>query len=117
MATLPSYVKILREGFSEQRESALLRTEMESGPVKQARVKTRVMVTRSVTLMVTTQTDLLAFESWFENGIDAGAGWFSFRDPVRGTTKDGRFVSGTYTLTQHGNGTAWLIKTQLETWQ
>ena len=45
MATWPSYAGIRHEGFAEQRESALMRTEMESGPPRQTKVRSRVLVT------------------------------------------------------------------------
>lgn len=94
MPVFPSYAKLLREGFSEQRESALLRTEMESGPPKQARVKSRVMVTRPVKIMLDNLADYQAFVEWFATDLAEGALWFDWADPVSGTTRQVRFVGG-----------------------
>jgi hypothetical protein len=92
MATFPSYAKILREGFAEQRESALLRTEMESGPPRQTKIKSRVMITRPVKIYLDNKADYLSFETWFAVTINEGADWFDWLDPVSGTTKSVRFV-------------------------
>lgn len=59
MATLPATAKILFDGFSEQRESALMRTEMESGPPRQVKTKSRVMIKRPVSLLFSSKADYL----------------------------------------------------------
>lgn len=94
MAAFPAYAKLLRDGFSERRESALLRSEMESGPAKQAKVRSRVMVTRPVRVMVNSLADYQAFIAWFRDTINEGADWFDWLDPVDNVTKSVRFVGG-----------------------
>lgn len=116
MATFPAYAKILQTGFAEQRESALLRTEMEDGPPKQARIKSRVMVTRPVTIQLQTKTDYQNFIAWFSTTINEGADWFDWTDPVSNTVKSTRFVSGTLEATPAGGLRVWNIQAQLETW-
>lgn len=116
-AALPSYVKVLRDGFSETRESALLRTEMESGPPKQAKVKSRVMVTRPVKMLVMSSADYASFKTWFGTTINEGADWFTWSDPVTASTLTVRFVGGGFDATPLGdvNG-AWAISAQIENW-
>lgn len=92
MPTLPTAAHILLDGFAEQRESALMRTEMESGPPKQARIKTRVMVTRPVILRFDSRADYQAFIVWYRDTIHEGADWFDWTDPVSNTVKNGRFT-------------------------
>ena len=116
MATFPNYVKLLANGYQEQRESALLRTEMESGPPKQARIKSRVMVTRPVEIMVNSKADYQAFVTWFSTAINEGSDWFDFTDPVTRTVKQGRFVGGGLEATPSGGGKVWSIKAKIETW-
>lgn len=94
MAAFPSYASIMRDGYGEQREPALLRSEMESGPARQAKVRSRVMVTRPIKVYLATNADYQAFITWFRDTINEGADWFDWTDPVDGVTKSVRFVGG-----------------------
>jgi len=117
MATLPSYVKVLFDGYSQRRESGLLRTEMESGPPRQARFKTRVMITRQATLFIETNANFQAFETWFMNDLAGGSLFFDMADPVSGSTIAARFVGGTYTATPMSPAmTLWQITCEIENW-
>lgn len=117
MATLPAYVKILRDGYAEQRESALLRTEMESGPPRQTKVKSRVMVTRPVALLLDSKADYLTFLTWYGTTINQGADWFDFTDPVTGSTASGRFVGGGLSAVPMGAlAGPWRVSASIETW-
>lgn len=116
MPALPSYVKILRGGFSEEPESALLRTDMETGPPKQALVKSRIMVSRPVELRIETLANYLAFKVWFRDTIHRGADWFDMIDPLDGTTRSTRFQGGKYTAAPASGKRLWTIKTTFETW-
>ena len=116
MATFPAYAKLLSNGFAEQRESALLRTEMESGPPKQAKIKSRVMVTRPVTILLQSRADYQSFVEWFSTAINEGADWFDWRDPVSGATKQARFVGEGLEATASGALCLWSINAKLETW-
>lgn len=117
MATLPTTAKILFDGFSEQRESALMRTEMESGPPRQVKTKSRIMIRRPVSMLFSSKADYLSFLSWYSTDIKDGADWFQMIDPVTGNTIDARFVAGTL------NGqpvnpamSSWTVKAQIESW-
>ena len=116
MTAFPSYATLI-DGLSEQRESALLRTEMESGPPKQARIKSRVLTTRPVTILLGSKADYLRFVDWFSIDLDEGAAWFDWLDPVSGTTKAARFAGGGLDATAVGGDLdAWSISQKLETW-
>lgn len=116
MATFPTYAKILASGFAEQRESALLRTEMESGPPKQAKIKSRVMVTRPVSILLQSRADYLSFVDWFADDLNEGSDWFDFTDPVTHTVKQARFVGGGLEASPEAGLTLWTINTKIETW-
>lgn len=117
MATFPAYARILATGYAEQRESALLRTEMESGPAKQAKVKSRVMVTRPVKVLVSSVQEYRNFLSWYSVSIGEGSAWFDFTDPVTGTVKQARFVGGGIEASPVGAiNEAWMITAKIETW-
>jgi hypothetical protein len=118
MATFPSYARILVDGFGEQRESALLRTEMESGPPRQARVRYRVLVTRPVQIYFESLADYDAFVVWFRDTLHEGADWFDWTDPVRGTVKQGRFNGdGIEAIPVAGSNDLWVIRSlKIEVW-
>lgn len=119
MATpsLPTYALIQFDGFSEQRESALLRTDMESGPPRQAKIKSRVLVRRPVNLLFKSKANYQAFISWFAVDLNEGNNWFTFLDPVSGVNKTGRFVSGTVEGKPLNSAlTWWSVRLQIEVW-
>lgn len=116
MPALPAYVKILADGFAEQRENALLRSEFESGPPRQARVKSRVMIRRPARLLIKTMADYLLFIDWFEGDLNEGANWFDWPDPVRGATVSARIVAGDLVATPSPGLLGWVIPVTLETW-
>lgn len=115
--TFPAYARLLFDGYRQKRESALLRTEMESGPPRQAKVRSRVMLTRSVKIYLASKADFQAFENWYATTINLGASWFNMVDPVSGATVAGRFVSGGYTATPiAGKLAAWVVEASIESW-
>lgn len=119
MAAFPSYANILRAGFSQQRESALQRTEMESGPPKQTKVRSRVMVRRQMLVQFVTVADYQSFLTWFQTDVAYGADWFDWTDPVDGVTKQARIVAGLESEAPEpaGGGVAqWRVALTLETW-
>lgn len=118
MPTWPSYAHILRDGYTVTRESALQRTEMEDGPPKQTRVRSRVMVRRSFTVRLDAKADYTAFMSWFADAINEGASMFDWTDPVDGTVRQARIVAseGLQQTTVGGKMTQWRIPVVIETW-
>ena len=117
MATFPVYANILFNGYNKKRESALLRSEMESGPPKQARVKYNVMEVHSVKIYISTKSDFQLFETWYSDDIAEGASWFDFTDPVTGSTVQARFKDGGYTATpMTPDMENWEISAQIEIW-
>lgn len=116
MASLPSYAEILLPKYSEERMPALLRSEMESGPPKQAKIRSTVMVKRSVTFLIRSLADYRSFQTWFSVTINEGADWFTWTDPVSGTTKNARFVGGGYKAIPQGSLARWHVQAQIETW-
>jgi len=115
--TFPTYAKIQFAGYSQQRESAIMRTEMESGPPRQTKVRSKVMLTRNVKLYFATLADFQSFEAWYAAELSLGALWFNFPDPVSGTTVSGRFVGGGYSATPLVGGlAAWIVDAKIESW-
>ncbi len=94
MPTWPSYAHIDLDGYAEQRETALQSTEMESGPPKVVRTKSRVMVRRPASVRFDTKADYLNFLTWFQADIKHGALWFDWLDPITRSTRQARIKGG-----------------------
>lgn len=117
MATFPAYANILYNGYTKNRESALMRSDMESGPPKQARVKSNVMEVHSVKIYLASKADFLSFESWYANDIFDGASWFDFVDPITGNTIQARFRDGGYAASPLTPAMEkWEVTAKIETW-
>lgn len=116
----PACGQLLLGGFAERPESRLGRTEMESGPAKQRRVRTRAMRRRPVTYLYTAER-YLQFRAW----VDATEGdWFEWVDPADGLTKLARLVGApgqpAYDakpyVTAPGARLSWEVSFEIETW-
>lgn len=94
MPSWPSYAHIQLDGYAEQRETALQATEMESGPPKLVRVKSRVMVRRPVAVRFDTRADYAAFIAWFQSDIKHGSLWFDWTDPLTRSPRQARIKDG-----------------------
>lgn len=117
MATFPAYAQILYKDFSQKKESALLRTEMDSGPPKQAKVKSKVMVVRTVRIYLNSRANFNSFEAWYANDLALGSAWFDFVDPISGITVQARFRDGGYTSQpMSAKMEDWEIAAQIESW-
>ena len=117
MPAWPAYAHLLLEGYSESRAPSLLRTEMEDGPPKQARIRSRALVTRKATVQLRSRADYQAFIVWFADELDEGALWFDFLDPVSKAVKQGRIVGGgALDAAAKSSLNLWEIPVQIETW-
>jgi len=117
----PSIGQLLLSGYGERPQSAIQRTDMESGPPKQARVRSRVIVARPVRYQFTA-AEVVTFETWFR-GVECnyGAGWFDWNDPRTGTLKQARIVNGDYQIDAVSGGEGAPLQYQvgmtLESWE
>ncbi len=116
MATFPTYPILLFDGFAEEPESAVLRTEMESG-VKQAMIRSRALVPRTVVYLLQSATDFQNFKIWVRDSIARGAAWFDWTDPVNNTTKKAQIVRGQIKYKpRNPQLESWTASFSLETW-
>ena len=117
MADFPAYLKLLREGFGKEPEPIISRTPMDDGMVKQAKVKARALVGRTVRYAADTKADFQSWETFFNTTVNAGADWFNWTDPLDGAVKLARVVQGSYSATPiNGALTRWVIAMRIETW-
>jgi hypothetical protein len=113
----PNYAVLIFKGFAIKRPSALNRTQMENGFAKQAKVKSRVLVARSVIYQLNSAGDYASFLAWFRDDVNYGASWFDWTDPGDGTVKNGRIVNGQIDeIPQRKALDRWQIGMSIETW-
>ncbi|MEY2632168.1 MAG: hypothetical protein RIR00_822 [Pseudomonadota bacterium] len=114
----PSYAQILLVGFGEKRQSALIRTEMEDGPPKQARIRSRVLVTRPCSIRLRSSADYQSFVAWYSTTLREGTQWFDWTDPVTGSTVSARFSGGGLDAAPDASVSGvWVIRgLNIETW-
>lgn len=118
MSSWPAYATLLRDdAFGFERESALLRTDTESGPPKQTKIKSRVMVKVPVRARFGSQADALSFIDWVRTTLDHGTDWFDWANPLTGTTVQARIVGGQLGRIAPVRGmSCWEIPMTLEYW-
>jgi len=116
MAFPHSYAKILADGYEKDRASAVNRTAMEDGMVKQLRVKSRVLITRSFTVALASLANYQSFITWFQTDIDYGAMWFDFTDPEDSVVRQARIVNKLDKERPLVGLGQWRIPVQIETW-
>lgn len=116
MQEFPQYVYLLADGYSEKTDGAVNRTEMESGPAKQASRSSRMMVPRQVIGQIRSRADKISWEEWFKS-IGLGADWFAWVDPIDGVRKAARIRGGEVEKKLEApGGNLWRISFTLETW-
>lgn len=117
MPTFPAYGKLAFENFQRDRESALQRTQMESGPPKQLKKLSRVMIDIPVIYHLDSAADYSSFITWFQNTINYGADWFDWTDPVDNVVKPARIKNGKLAETPRRKVLdRWKIGFTLEIW-
>jgi hypothetical protein len=110
--------KLLLRDYGEKPESAVLRTEMESGFAKQAKIRSLVPVFRPV-IMDYSNDEYTTFKTWFKDTLARGTNWFEWTDPQDGASKQARIVRGeiesrSYNATE-GDELRWEVSFLLET--
>jgi hypothetical protein len=93
MAALPNYVDVLVDGWGEEPDPSVERSEMERGPAAEAIINSRVQVELQATLAFRSKADALAFETWYYDTIKR-VGWFDVVHPVSGVVTSMHFKAG-----------------------
>jgi len=113
----PNHKALEFDDLQNQVDPGVLRTEMESGFSKQARLYSQPVFIRSFTYVFTAvQYD--AFRTWWKDDIGLGSGWFDWIDPVDGVTKNVMMINGLFSAlpVNLGDGSEpdWRVNFQLE---
>jgi len=113
----PAFKALDFDSLVDQAESAVLRTEMESGHAKQAQKYTQAVFTRSLSY-VFTSAQYAAFKTWWNDDIGLGSGWFDWDDPLDGATKTVMMKNGVFAAVPidlgAGSEPDWQISFQLD---
>src|SRR5690606_18469802 len=96
MATFPPYAQLIVEGYGEEADHGVLRTEMDAGIAKQRARWSMPIVAREATILVLSDEDKEAFDAWIDEDLRGGAGWFSFKVPRSSRIVQARIVGGKY---------------------
>lgn len=117
MYSWPAYASVLRNDFGLERQSALMRTDTETGPAKQTKIRSRVMVKVPVTIRLTSKADCLSFIDWVRTTLNHGAYWFDWFDPLTEATVSARIVGGQFgKIHPVGGLERWETSLTLEYW-
>lgn len=113
MATFPAG-KILKNGFKRQRTVNVIRSDMESGPAKQALKTSQQYIMFPVEYWFT-DAEYQAFDIWVADTI-LSVGTFDWIEPLNNTTVTARIVSGDISDAQPYNPqmSHWIVKFMLE---
>lgn len=117
IATFPNYMQVLFDGYSESMLPNLIRTEMESGPLKQRSTQCRVIKQVKIKYNVCSTETYKEFLAWYRNEIGNGSGAFYWTDPLDETIKRARIIGGgLQSRPVNYLGSAWEIDLNLEVW-
>ena len=114
----PPIGKILLDPYREKPAPLTRRTDMESGPPKQARIARRRMVQRPCAYRFSA-TEYATFKTWVDT--EGAENWFSWVDPYDGSTKQARLLLGQYegqpVKTEDGAELEWVVNFTIETFE
>ncbi len=117
MAAFPATAHIIFDGYAQTPQPAVSRTDMEDGPPKQFRRRSRVMVERPVTVYLNSKADFDDFNEWFRDDINRGAAWFDWVDPYDSVTKQARIKGGRIDAKPRRKAMdLWAVAMVIETW-
>ncbi len=119
MEAMPAAGKFIFDANAERVPApAVDRTDMETGPAKQSKRLSRVLVSLAVQYLFTTKADYLAFIAWFNDDISRGADWFTWTDPLDGAPKRARIVGGAIrSKPTNKSHERWIVSFTLEWWE
>ncbi len=120
METFPTYATIRLAGYAEQLEPGVIVSDMETGPPKLFKSKSRVMLGRRAAIQVFGRANYLAFLAWFGTSLNRGADWFTLADRVRGVNVTARFRRGEIgevSLSGTVDDGVYLFSAVLESWE
>jgi len=93
MPVWPTYAKLLMEGYSEEFDPSIERTEMERGIPKERVLNSQVLDSITATVLFRSAGDIAAFDAWYFTDVKR-VGWFTMAHPRTGAAISARFQAG-----------------------
>ena len=93
--TYPSGGRLMTGPLTESPAKHILRTEFESGDIKQTRLSQKQRMVQKMTF-VYTNDEYTTFKAWHRDTALMGALKFDFADPQNDTVRDYRIIEGRY---------------------
>lgn len=93
MPAWPTYAKLLMEGYAEEFDPSVERTEMERGVPKERTLNSQVLDTINASVLFRSAADIAAFEAWYFTELNR-VGWFTMSHPRTGAPINARFQGG-----------------------
>ena len=87
---LPNYVFIDDSTVVSKNSNNVIRSEMETGPVKTRPIQSIPMKQMVMTISITRE-NFAAFDTWFRVTLNWGSNFFFFNDPITGVSTRYRF--------------------------
>lgn len=112
MKTLPDYVSVIREGYSENVDWNVRQSEMDSGLIKQRPGRRIAIRSRQCQLVIKGNSNKKLFEEWLD-GIGGGTQYFNYNDPIAGSVKRCRFINTAWSFELQGIDT-WFVACEIE---
>ena len=91
----PSYGRLMTGPLTEVPNPNVLRTEFESGDIKQTRRASKQRMAQKI-VFIYTNAEYTTWKTWFRDTALMGALKFDFTDPQNDTLRDYRILNGAY---------------------
>lgn len=115
MPVFPTYVLMLAEGYGEEPDYGMVRTDMDGGMPKERSRFSVPIITQTISIRVRSDADKQQFDSWVRNDLAGGVGWFNWLDPVDGRQKRARLSGKPPYRWQRDGPQRWQAQLQIET--
>lgn len=101
MQTLPNYVGIIRDGYSEEIDYNIQQSGMDNGLKKQRPGRSIAIKTRKCEIVIIGHANKQAFLAWLKT-IGNGTQRFNYTDPVDKVVKQCRFINQKWEFSLEG---------------
>lgn len=116
MTTFPSYPVLVSTGqYSEDYESNSLRTEFDSGYIKQAPRACSTFIVRELEYYLCNESEYQSFKEWWKTDLNRGNNYFLWVDPTDNIEKRVRIRQGSMKMTSNSVSlNSWIVRFQIE---
>lgn len=112
MQTLPDYICISRNGYSEEIDYDIQQSGMDNGLKKQRPGRSVAITTRKCEIVIIGHANKQSFLNWLKT-IGNGTQQFNYHDPVDKVTKRCRFVNAKWEFKLEGLD-IWKVQAEIE---